>query len=112
VGLRGLHRRLERLEAARAAEGSGRQAQQEEHEERLRRRLMTRFFHEIGQARRRLAGLVPESDLPYTEEDRENDRRFLEEISAYRERRGWQTEEARAVLNYWQRNTEERLKGD
>jgi hypothetical protein len=39
---------------------------------------MTRFLHEIGQARRRLAGLVPEDDLPYTEEDRENDRRFLE----------------------------------
>jgi hypothetical protein len=62
VGLRGLHRRLERLEAARAAEGSGRQSPQEEHEERLRRRrLMTRFFHEIGQARRRLAGLIPEA---------------------------------------------------
>ena len=39
--------------------------------------MMTRLLHEMGQARRRLAGLVPEDDLPYTEEDRENDRRFL-----------------------------------
>jgi hypothetical protein len=59
---------------------------------------MTRFLHEIGQARRRLAGLVPEDDLPYTEEDRENDRRFLEETKpAYRAGPGWQTEEAKAL---------------
>jgi hypothetical protein len=74
---------------------------------------MTRFLHEIGQARRRLAGLVPEDDLPYTEEDRENDRRFLEEtIPAYRAGPGWQTEEARAVLDYWQQQTLKRLEGD
>ncbi len=82
-------------------------------EERLRRRVMTRLLHEMGQARRRLAGLVPEDDLPYTEEDRENDRRFLEEdIPAYRAGPGWQTEEAKAVLAYWQQRAEERLKGD
>ena len=107
--------RVRKLEDVRTAKGGGRPSPQEEYEERLRRRLMTKFFHEIGQARRRLAGLVPEDDLPYTEEDRENDRKFLEEIFAYRTRRGWQAEEAKeakAVLDYWQQNTEERLKGD
>jgi hypothetical protein len=74
---------------------------------------MTRFLHEIGQARRRLAGLVPEDDLPYTEEDRENDRRFLEEtIPAYWVGPGWQTEEAKADLDYWQQQTLKRLEGD
>ena len=58
-------------------------------------------------------GLVPEDDLPYTEEDRENDRRFLgETISAYRAGLGWQTEEAKAVLDYWQQQTLKRLEGD
>ncbi len=70
-------------------------------------------LHEIGQARRHLAGLVPEDDLPYTEEDRENDRRFLgETILAYRAGLGWQTEEAKAVLDYWQQQTLKRLEGD
>jgi hypothetical protein len=74
---------------------------------------MTRFLHEIGQARRRLAGLVPEDDLPYTEEDRENDRRFLEEtIPAYRAGPGWQTEETKDVLDYRQQQTLKRLEGD
>ncbi len=103
---------LDRVRKLEEVRGQRRQSPQDEHEERLRRRVMTRFFHEIGQARRRLAGLVPEDDLPYTEEDRENDRRFLEEISAYRAGPGWQTEEARAVLDYWQQHTEERLKGE
>jgi hypothetical protein len=51
--------------------------------------------------------------VPYTEEDRENDRRFLEEtIPAYRAGPGWQTEEAKAVLDYWQQQTLKRLEGD
>jgi hypothetical protein len=72
---------------------------------------MTRFLHETGQARR-LAGLVPEDDLPYTEEDRENDRRFLGETRpAYRAGLGWQTE-AKADLDTWQQQTLKRLEGD
>lgn len=73
---------------------------------------MERLLHALENNRRDLDGREPLPDLPYTEEDREDDRRFLEEvIPAYRAGRGWQTEEARAVLDYWQQRTEERLKG-
>jgi hypothetical protein len=80
---------------------------------RLWERLWERLFHAHENARRELDGREPLPDLPYTEEDRENDRRFLEEdIPAYRAGKGWQTEEAKAVLDYWQQHTEERLKGE
>jgi hypothetical protein len=101
---------LDRVRKLEDARKQGRQSPQEEHEERLRRRLMTRHLHAIAQARRRLAGLIPEDDLPYTVEDRENDRRFLEEgVPKYRERPGWQREEGREILDRWEQNTRERL---
>ena len=50
------------------------------------------------------------ADLPYTEVDRREDERFLlEMLPAYRARKGWQTEEARDVLDHWERTTVERL---
>jgi hypothetical protein len=98
-----LHKRLERLEAISGARAEPPQMS----------RAMERLLHIQENARRELHGLEPLPDLPYTEEDREDDRRFLEEtIPAYRESRGWQTEEARAVLDHWQQHTEERLRGD
>ena len=98
MSLRG---RLERLEAfAGSSAGQGRS------------RAMEVYLHAHEQERRERAGLEPLPDLPYTEEDREEDRRLLEEtIPAYRAAPGWQTEEARAVLDNWHRQTEERLKG-
>jgi hypothetical protein len=75
-------------------------------------RHMERLLHAFENARRELEGRELLPDLPYTEEDASDDRRFIEEaIPAYREGQGWQTEEARTVLEHWQRQTEERLKG-
>ena len=49
--------------------------------------------------------------LPYTEEDRQDDEEFLlETLPFYRANLGWQTEEARRVLEEWERNTRKRLK--
>ena len=90
-----LRHRLERLEARHEAKPGG--------ECRQNARLWERFFHTHENARRELLGLEPLPDLPYTEEDREreDDRRFLGEIiPAYRAGPGWQTEEAKAVLDY------------
>jgi hypothetical protein len=80
----------------------------------VRSRAMERFLHAQENARREIQGLEPLPDLPYTDEDRENDRELLEEtLPAYRERPGWQSEEARAFLDYWQQSIEENLrKGD
>jgi hypothetical protein len=98
-----LHKRLERLEAAADATMGPPQMS----------RAMERLLHVIENGRREIEGRELLPDLPRTEQDREGDRRFLEEtIPAYRESRGWQTEEARAVLDHWQRHTEERLRGD
>lgn len=75
-----------------------------------RERIFDHLFHAIENGRRELHGLEPLPDLPYTEEDRENDRRFLEEaIPEYRTSRGWQTQEAQAVLDYWEQHTREKL---
>lgn len=72
--------------------------------------MWERYFHAFENGRRELQGLEPLPDLPYTEEDREEDRRFLEEtIPEYRAGPGWQSEEARDVLDAWQRMIEERL---
>jgi hypothetical protein len=82
--------------------------------EQARSRAMERLLHALENARREMDRREPLPELPYTEEDREDDRRFLEEtIPYYRERPGWQTEEARAVLDYWEEQALKRLrKGD
>ena len=99
----GLRDRLERLERQ-----EGLTAHNAAH---ARSRAMERLLHALENARRELEGRELLPDLPYTEEDREADKRFLEEgIPAYRAGSGWQTEEARAVLDYWQQRAEERLR--
>jgi hypothetical protein len=71
---------------------------------------MERYFHAHENARREIEGREPLPELPYTEEDREDDMRFLEEIiPAYRAGPGWQTEEAQAVLDAWEQHTREKL---
>lgn len=71
-----------------------------------------RYLHAHENARRWLRGLEPLPDLPYTQEDREDDQRTLEEtIPAYRNGGGWNTEESRVFLDCWERNTRERLYG-
>lgn len=72
------------------------------------RRLWERYFHAHENARRELYGLEPLPDLPYTEEDRQDDRRCLQEtIPAYRE--VWHTEEGQAFLNTWEQDIKTRL---
>jgi hypothetical protein len=71
---------------------------------------MERWLHAHESARRVIEGREPLPDLPYTDEDRENDRAFLQEsIPAYRMGPGWQTEEAHAILDYWEQLIRERL---
>jgi len=73
-------------------------------------RSWERYFHVVENARRELDGLEPLPDLPYTEEDREDDKSTLEKsIPVYRESPGWQTEEAKAFLDEWERDIRERL---
>ncbi len=71
-----------------------------------------RYFHAAENAQRELQGLEPSfaADLSYTEEDYKDDLNTLEEtIPAYRESPGWQTEEAKAFLDEWERDIEENL---
>ena len=97
-----LHRRLERLETLSGGRAEPAQAKLS--------RAMERWLHAHENARRVIEGREPLPDLPYTDEDRENDRAFLQEgIPAYRAGPGWQTEEARAVLDYWEQSLRERL---
>lgn len=77
-----------------------------------RARLFERYFRAHENARRELQGLEPLPDLPYTQEDYENDLDTLETtIPAYRNSLGWKTEEARVFLNWWERHIRERLYG-
>jgi hypothetical protein len=95
-----LHKRLERLEDLSSAKAEAPQNS----------RIWERYFHAHENARREIEGREPLPDLPYTEEDREDDRSFLEEtLPAYRAGPGWQTEEAQATLDYWEQHTRERL---
>jgi hypothetical protein len=97
-----LDKRLERLEAlagGKAGPPGG-----------ARSRVMERYLHTYENARREIEGRELLPDLPYTEEDHEDDRRFLEEtIPAYRELPGWQSEEGRAILNWWEQHTRDKL---
>ncbi len=70
-----------------------------------------RYFHAHENARRELEGLKPLPELPYTEEDREDDERTLEEtIPAYRNSRSGETERIAAFLDEWEREVRDRLR--
>ncbi len=68
------------------------------------------YLKHVENARREMDGLEP---LPLTpEEERlelEGDRRFLEELPALRSEPGWQNEEARALIDHWERDVRGRL---
>ena len=100
-----LEKRISELEARsvskRGAYGAG-----------MSQRGWERYFRTHENARRGLRGLEPLPDLPYTQEDREDDERTLEEtIPAYRSSGGWETEESRAFREGWERDIRERLYG-
>lgn len=90
-----LRRRLERLEE-RTPEAGGSEAL----------RALERYLHALENARREQAGLEILPDFPYTEEDYTDDMRT---IAAYRDSLGWQTEEASALLDQWERDAKERM---
>jgi hypothetical protein len=70
-------------------------------------RSLEAYFRALENLDREKAGLPP---LPYTEEDRKVDEEFLlETLPSYRASLGWQGEEARHVLDEWERDTIERL---
>ena len=88
--------RLKRLERASASTGS-----------RSPRYELECYFRALENVQREEAGLPP---LPYTEEDRREDEEFLREtLPSYRANPGWQTEEARYVLDEWEKHTLEQL---
>jgi hypothetical protein len=70
-------------------------------------RCLDSYFRALENLDREKAGLPP---LPYTEVDQRDDQEFLvETLPVFRVSLGWQTEEARHVLDEWERNTRERL---
>jgi hypothetical protein len=94
-----LERRLERLEGNATGKAG--------HVPKATPRYLQRYFKALANHRRAEAGLEP---LAYTEEDREDDRRCLEEvIPVYRAASGWQTEEARRFLDAWEQHIREKL---
>ena len=96
-----LHRRLEKLEDL---------AGQSRAWTTPHKRIWERYFHAHENARREIEGREPLPELPYTEEDRADDRRFLEEtIPMYRALPGWQSGEGKAILDTWEQHTRERL---
>ncbi len=73
-------------------------------------RRVERYFHALDNARREIDGLEPLPNLPYTKEDYEDDLRTLHEhIPAMRTSAGWQKEEARTLLDEWERSLREKL---
>lgn len=96
--------RLARLEASAARHGTARPGGST--------RLWERFLHAHDNGRRELHGLELLPELPYQEEDYEDDLKTLEEhLPALREDAGWQTEEAQAFLDSWERDLTEKLNG-
>jgi len=96
-----LERRLERLEVCGrpGARRSGRSTPD----------YLEALFRALENHERVSAGLAS-LPLPYTDEDRRNDERFLQEtLPAYRASPGWQTQEAQRVLDEWESGTIERL---
>ncbi len=76
-------------------------------------RTWERYFHTHENVRREIDGLEPLPDLPYTKEDREDDKRTLEEtIPTYRNGGGWNTDASRDFLDYWERETMNRMEGN
>jgi len=70
-------------------------------------RSLDSYFRVLENFNREKAGLPP---LPYTQEDRQDDEEFLlETLPSYRASLGWQGEEARHVLDEWERTTRESL---
>ena len=97
-----LERRLMHLESS--------QAHQEKQGRGTSARERERYFHAHENAQREMHGLDPLPDLEYTEEDRQDDLRTLHEhIPAMRVNQGWQTEEAQAFLDEWERELREKL---
>ncbi len=73
---------------------------------------MDRLLDAVEDARREIAGL-PLLPRPYTAADREDDIHFLEEVlPKYRTDEGWQSEEARAILDGWEEKTRAKLEGE
>ena len=73
-------------------------------------RTMEHLLHTHENARREIEGEEPLPDLPYTEEDRQDDRACLEElIPRYRASPGWQSGEGKDFLDDWEQRTKERL---
>jgi hypothetical protein len=71
-------------------------------------RAMERFLHLHEYASREIAGPEPLPDLPYTQEDREDDGRCLAEvIPQYRMSPGYQRGEGKAFLDHWEQETRE-----
>lgn len=98
-----MHRRLERLEARPKPQGCGRGAS---------KRQWERYFHAHENAQRELRGLEPLPDLEYTEEDRQDDLRTIQEhVPAMRADPGWQTDKAQAFLDAWEQDLKEKLYG-
>jgi hypothetical protein len=76
---------------------------------------MDRLLDAIEDARREIAGLppLPSEARPYTAAEREDDIHFLEEVlPKYRTDEGWQSEEARAILDGWEEKTRAKLEGE
>ena len=70
-------------------------------------RSLDSYFRALENFNREKVGLPP---LPYTEEDRRDDEEFLlKTLPSYRASLGWRTQEARHVLDEWERDTIERL---
>jgi hypothetical protein len=87
-----IERRLRRLEEHTSANTGSRSP-----------RYLEAYFRALENLQREEAGLPP---LPYTEDDRHDDEEFLREtLPAYRANRGWRTQEARHVLDEWEKHT-------
>jgi hypothetical protein len=97
-----LNKRLERLEVLAREPGKA--------EPPKKSRAMERLLHAHENARREIERREPLPELPYTEEDREDDRRCLEElIPKYRASPGYQSGEGKAFLDRMEQETSVRL---
>lgn len=92
-----LEKRIERLETADAGR---KDAEESEATPQLRR-----YFEALENVKREQVGLEP-LEIPYTREELENDLTMIEEM---RDDPGWQTPEAQALLNQWERDIREKI---
>lgn len=92
----GIRRRVERLEGRTHSRAEGRPD------------YLETYFRALKNHRRVDAGLDP---LPYSDLDRREDERFLEEtLPTYRAAPGWQRRAARATLDGMEEHVRERLR--